>query len=226
MKRHAIPISLFSLAFVSSIGLALHAQAVIDVANAPFPIQILVQSPAETVTDLQVICLFRSSPVNLLHGSLTEMNEKLKGLLDRVRRPDLFRGELGETLLIAPPAGSLGAKNLLIIGLGDSQTFSPQRMQLVGEILYHEASRLGVAHPFFAPTILDGGVSKFTTGEVAEQVITGWLRASTTDKLLRDANASPGQPATEITYLAGAKNTGNTREGIEKAIATAARKKD
>src|SRR5271154_4361005 len=130
MKRHATPISLFLLAFVSSIGLALHAQAVIDVAHAPFPIQILVESPAETVTDLQVICLFRSSPVNTLHGSLTEMNEKLKGLLDRVRGPDLFRGELGETLLITPPKDSLGAKKLLIIGLGDSQSFSPQRMQL------------------------------------------------------------------------------------------------
>ena len=108
-----------------------------------------------------MICLFRSSPLNTLHGSLAEMNEKLKGLLDRVRKPDLFRGELGETLLLAPPAGSLGAGKLLIIGLGDSQTFSSKRMQMVGEILYAEAARLGVAHPFFAPTILDGGVSKF-----------------------------------------------------------------
>jgi len=206
---------------------AAHAQtppAVIDIANAPIPIQILVQSPAETKTDLQMICLFRSSPVNTLHGSLTEMNEKLKGLLDRVRKPDLFRGELGETLLLAVPAGSLGAKKLLIIGLGDSQTFSPQRMQLAGEILYTEASRLGVAHPFFAPTILDGGVSKFTTGEVAEQVIAGFLRALATDKTLREANASASQPVTALTYLAGAKNAANTRDGIEKAIAAASRK--
>ncbi len=198
--------------------------AVIDIANAPIPIQFLVQSPAETKTDLQVICLFRSWPVNTLHGSLTEMNEKLKGLLDRIRKPALFRGELGETLLLAPPKGRLGAKRLLIIGLGDSQTFSPLRMQLVGEILYDEASRLSVAHPFFAPTILDGGVSKFTTGEVAEQVIAGFLRAAATDNLLRDANASPGQPVTALTYLAGAKNTGNTREGIEKAITAAPHK--
>jgi hypothetical protein len=192
--------------------------AVIDIANAPIPMQVLVQGPAETQTDLQVICLFRSSPENTLHGSLTEINERLKGLLDRVRKADLFRGELGETLLLAPPAGSLGARNLLIIGLGESQAFSPQRMQLVGEVLYDEASRLGVAHPFFAPTILDGGVSKFTTGEVAEQVIAGFLRAATTDKLLRDANASPGQTVAALTYLAGAKNAGNTREGIEKAF--------
>jgi hypothetical protein len=121
--------------------------ASIDIAGAPLPIRILAQSPADTTTELQAICLFRSSPVNTLHGSLTETNEKLKGLLETVRKPDLFRGELGETLLIKPPKDSLGAKRLLIIGLGDSQTFSPQRMQLAGEILYAEASRLGVAHP-------------------------------------------------------------------------------
>jgi hypothetical protein len=163
-----------------------------------------------------VICLFRSSPVNPLRGSLAETNEKLKGLLDRIRKPELFRGDLGETLLIAPPKDSLGAKKLLIIGLGDSQTFTPQRMQLVGQILYREAGNLGVAHPFFAPTVLDGGVAKFTTGEVAEQAIGGFLRAAAMDKVIREANASASQPVTALTYLAGAANVNNTSEGIEK----------
>jgi hypothetical protein len=198
--------------------------AAIDIASAPIPIQILVQSPAETQTDLQVICLFQSSPGKTLHGSLAEMNEKLKGLFDRVRKPELFRGEPGETLLITPPKDSLGAKKLLIIGLGDSQTFSPQRMQLVGTVLYNEASRLGVSHPFFAPTILDGGVGKFTTGEVAEQVIGGFLRAAVTDEALRDARKSSGQPVDALTYLAGEKNLESTRAGIEKAIGAAQRK--
>jgi hypothetical protein len=204
-------------------GPAVYAQpAVVEIANAPIPIQILAQSPAETTTDLQVICLFRSSPANTLHGSLVETNQKLAGLLDRIRKPELFRGEPGETLLIAPPKGSFGAKKLLIIGLGDSQTFSPQRMQLVGEILYSEASHLGVMHPFFAPTILDGGVSGFTTGQVSEQVILGFLRAAATDKALRDAHASAGPGISMLTYLAGPKNVSNTREGIQKAISEAA----
>jgi hypothetical protein len=198
--------------------------APIDVANAPVSIQILAQSPAGATTDLQVICLFRSSPVNTLHGSLAEMNEKLKGLLDRIRKPELFRGELGETFLLAPPKDSLGAKKLLIVGLGDSQTFAPQRMQLVGQILYREAGNLGVAHPFFAPAILDGGVAKFTTGEVAEQVIAGFLRAAAADKLLKDANALATPPVTALTYLAGAANVNSTREGIEKAISAASQK--
>jgi Cytosol aminopeptidase family, N-terminal domain len=204
-----------------------HAQtppAPIDISNAPIPVQVLVQGPAETTTDLQVICLFRSSPANTLHGSLVETNEKLKGLLDRIRNPNLFRGELGETLLLAPPKGSLGAKKLLIIGLGDSQTFSPERMQLVGEILYTEASRLGVAHPFFAPTILDGGVAKFATGQISEQVLTGFLRAAATDKVLKDANASASPRIAALTFLAGAQHANDTREGIEKAISAASRK--
>jgi len=193
--------------------------SVIDIANGPMAMQILVQSPAETATDLQVICLFQSSPLNTLHGSLAEINEKLKGLLDRVRQPELFRGDLGETLLLAPPKNSgMAAKKLLLIGLGDSQTFSPQRMQLVGEIVYAEASRLGVAHPFFAPTILDGGVTKFNTGEVAEQFIGGFLRASATARILKDTSASSSQSVTALTFLAGAKNAENTRRGIEKAL--------
>jgi len=197
---------------------------VIAIANAPIPMRILVQSPAETKTDLQVICLFRSSPVNTLHGSLAETNEKLKGLLDRIRKPELFRGDPGETLLIAPPKGSIAAKKLLVIGLGDSGTFSPQRMELVGQILYREAGDLGVAHPFFAPTILDGGVTKFKTGDVAEWVISGFLRAAATDKALAEAHASASHPVTALTYLAGSANAVNTRTGIEKAIFAASPK--
>jgi hypothetical protein len=224
MTRKTTRTSALLIALIA--GQMAHAQpAPIDIKSAPIPIQILAQSPAETTTDLQVICLFRSSPVNTLHGSLTETNAKLKGLLDRIRKPELFRGELGETLLVAPPKDSLGAEKLLIIGLGDSRSFSPQRMQLVGEVLYTEASRIGVAHPFFAPTILDGGVDKFTTGEVAEQVIGGFLRAAATDKLLREANAVASQGVTALTYLAGAKNVDSTREGIEKAIAAGAARK-
>jgi hypothetical protein len=49
---------------------------------APVPkVILLVQSPAETKTDLQIFSLLRSSPMNLLHGSFIEINEKLHGLL-------------------------------------------------------------------------------------------------------------------------------------------------
>jgi hypothetical protein len=186
-------------------------------------IRVLVQSPAETDTEMQIICLFESVPDNALHGSLVETNEKLKGLLDKVRTPTSFRGELGETILIFPPAGSLAAKKLLIIGLGDSQTFTPQRMELVGSIAYNESNRLGVARPFFAPTILDGGVTKFATGQVAERFVTGFLRAAGTEKSLADAGASKGQVIQGLTFLAGAAHAADTQKAIDKAFASIAK---
>jgi hypothetical protein len=189
----------------------------------PVSVDVLAQSPAETSTELQAICLFRSSPANVLRGSLDEINGKLNGLLARLRATDLFRGDLGETLVIAPPAGTLAARRLLIIGLGDSESFTPQRMELVGEILYNEARRMGIAQPFFAPTILDGGVNRFTTGEVAEQVVGGLLRAAAIDKVLRDSHAAPGQQVMRVMFLAGAKNVSSTRAGIQRAMEQAAR---
>jgi hypothetical protein len=215
------------LAGMASINPVYSAQAppsAIDIEGAPMPIRVLAQSPADTVTDLQVICLFRSLPSNTLHGSLAEIDEKLSGLLTRIRKPELFGGELGETLLLTPPKNSIPARKLLIIGLGDSQTFEPSRMQLVGEILYRESSDLGVSHPFFAPTILDGGVTGFQTGQVAAEVIRGFLRAASTGKVLTDAKASSSPSVAALTFLAGAKNAANTRDGIEGAVHARARK--
>ena len=181
--------------------------------------QVLLQSPAGTDTELQIICLFESTPENTLHGSLTEVNEKLQGLLDQIRNPALFRGELGETLLIAPSTGSLPAKNLLIVGLGDSPTFTPQRMELVGSIAYRESSLLGVVHPYFAPTILDGGVARYSTGEISEKFMTGFLRAARTEKILQGVGASRGKLVQDLTYLAGPAYATDTKQGIQRALA-------
>jgi cytosol aminopeptidase family protein len=190
----------------------------IQIPNAPIPTRILVQSPAETDTDLQIICLFQSAPQNTFHGSLLETNEKLKGLLDKIRSAILFRGDLGETLLITPPAGSLHARKLLIIGLGDSETFTLQRLELVGTIAYNEANRLGVAHPFFAPTLLDGGVTRFNAGQAAESFVTGFLRAARTQKIL-EAGSSQGQAIQDLTFLAGPTHAADAKQGIERAFA-------
>jgi hypothetical protein len=79
-------------------------------------------------------------------------------------------------------------------------------MELVGAILYAESARLGVAHPYFAPTILDGGVSKYTTGEVAEQVIAGVPKSS------RDGAGSGGRKCSGRTARQGPHLSRRSRE--------------
>jgi hypothetical protein len=203
-------------------GLLFVATAVWFAQATPVPpalaVSVLVKSPADTSTDLQIICLFRSSPGNGLHGSLSEIDERLHGLLGQVRSPGLFGGELGETILLTPAAGMLAAKRVLIIGLGDPATFAPERMYLVGKIALREADRLAVAHPYFAPTVLDGGVSGFSTGDVAEQVTRGFGDALASEWLLREKNAGPAPVVVDFTFLAGAAHAGDTQGGIDRAL--------
>jgi hypothetical protein len=192
----------------------------IPIHGAPIPTRVLVQSPSETTTDLQIICLFASEKQNALRGALAEINERLHGLLDQIRQPTRFRGELGETLLIEPRAGSVSAKRLLLVGLGDRATFTPNRMELIGAIVYRESSRLGIAHPYFAPTVIDGGVTKFSTGDVAESFIVGFRRGAKTDEVLKKQGAAQGSFPQDLTYLAGPTHATDTQQGIEKGFAS------
>ncbi len=105
-----------------------------------------------------------------------------------------------------PATGKMPAKRLLIIDLGDSQSYTPQRMELVGSIVYREARRLGVESPFFAPTVLDGSVTGFGTDETAEWFIRGFLHAAVTQKQLVSAGDSGGVTIRELTFLAGAQH--------------------
>jgi hypothetical protein len=213
---------LLSVWFSSSL---LISQAIVCVGQQPtlppLQVKILAQSPAETKTDLQIFCLFRSDPANTLHGSLAEINENLHGLLDQLRKPNLFRGDLGETVLLLPSATDISARRILIIGLGDSATFTPDRMYLVGKIAFREANRLNIGHPIFAPTILDGGVTSFSTDLVAEQVVRGFRDALATETLLQTNHAAPPLAVKDFTFLAGAKNVATTQKGIDRALSDA-----
>jgi len=215
MMRHPAAPLLLMLSLASSIGMAQSGEA------PTLPVRVLSQSPADSVTDLQIFCLFRSSPVNALHGALVETDDKLHGILHELRLPTLFEGELGETVLLTPPPGTLAAKRVLIIGLGDSQTFTPERMHLVGKIAMTEAERLGVAHPFFAPTVLDGGVTRYTTDQMAFQVVRGFRDALATERLLRSKGAAGDPVVVDFTYLAGVKFAATTQSGVDQALGKA-----
>jgi hypothetical protein len=177
---------------------------VLTISNGSFPVDVLVESPAVTKTELQAICLFRADSGDTLHGSLAEINEKLGGLLSQIHQSNMFSGELGETLLIAPKPGTIPARRLLVIGLGDLKSFTPEREQQVGFIFFEEAERLGIGHPYFAPTVLD----------VAQQFLSGYLRAKAIQDLLKNAGAAAGTSPRSLTYLAGSSHAANTRDGL------------
>jgi hypothetical protein len=182
--------------------------------NAKLPVNVLVQGPTEAPGDLQVICLFSSVPENKLLASLATMDQQLGGLLTAVRTQALFRGDLGETMLITPKPGVIVAKRLLIVGLGDRTTFTAEREELVGETVYAEAERLGAAAPTFAPTVIDGGFTGADTGTIGADFITGLLRGRAIAVALHAANAGPAPIVARLTFLAGQTHAVDTQKGI------------
>jgi hypothetical protein len=194
---------------------SLFAQKPVPVAaKSSFPVELLVQSPAATKTELQVICLFHADSETKLEGSLQEIDEKLGGLLTRIRKTNLFSGNLGDTLVVKPKPNTIPARRLLLVGLGDIGAFSADREQQVGFIVFEESKRLGVRHPFFAPTVLDGGKTGISTGAVAEQFMRGFLRAKESEEAVAAAGMStPGKPVS-LTFLAGAAHAADTKAGL------------
>ena len=187
----------------------------LSIPNTILPVDVLVQGPTEAPGDLQVICLFASVPDNKLLASLATMDQQLSGLLTTVRTPALFRGDLGETMLLTPKPGVIAAKRLLIVGLGDRTTFTAHREELVGEIVYAESERLGIAAPTFAPTVIDGGFTGTDTGTIGAEFITGFLRGRAIAAALHTVPL-----VTRLTFLAGPAHAVDTQKGIA-AVLTA-----
>lgn len=191
-------------------------------------IEVVVQSPSAQDTPLQIVCLFEytegditTSPPALpkeLNG-MVHVDEALHGLITDLRRTNQFAGNSLETLLIVPPANTIPAKKLLLIGLGDRNDFKPEMMRMVGVTGMREALRLGVTSYSHASDLKDAGIDS-PTAEVAGYVIQGALEAYSTQQYLKKQNASPSLSVTRVTLLSGPAYFANSKKGIQAAIAT------
>lgn len=189
-------------------------------------IEIVVQSPSAQETPLQVVCLFEyvegdifTSPPALpkeLNG-MVHVDEALKGLITDLRKTGRFEGKLLETLLITPPKGSIPAKNLLLVGLGNRNDFKPEIMRLVGMTGMREALRLGVMNYAHASDLKDAGINS-PTAEVATHVIQGALEAYRTQTYLKEKQASPTLTVTRVTLLSGPAYFEDSLNGVKNAL--------
>jgi len=123
-------------------------------------------------------------------------------LITDLRKSGKFTGHALETLLITPPKGTIDARQLLLIGLGGRNKFTPDLMTDIGRIGMREALRLGVQSYSHASDLKDGGVDS-PTAVVAANVLKGALDAYQTQVYLQSKNASAFKPIKKITLLAG-----------------------
>lgn len=206
-------------------------QAVGKIGNS-VTIELKVQSPSAQETPLQVACLFEytegdifKSPPALpraLNG-MVHLDEALHGLITNLRKNGRFEGHALETLLLTPPTGTIPAKRLLLIGLGDRTTFTPDLMERVATVGFREAARLGVTSFSHASDLKDGGVDS-PTAEVARQLIEGLAAAYQTQLYLKQKNVSPMMPVRKVTILTGPAFFETTKQGVIDALANSAMK--
>ena len=187
----------------------------------------MVQGPSTEITDLQIACVFEYTEGDIFNSppalpaavnGMVHLDKSLNGLITALRKSGKFAGHLFETLLIRPPSGTIGAKKLLLVGLGDRNTFRPGLMQDVASVGMEEALRLGVAKYAFATDLKDAGIDS-PTAEVAGYGVTGAINAYRTQVYLKNRKMANFKPIQKITLLAGPAFFTTAGEGITKAIA-------
>ena len=186
----------------------------------------LVEGPSTTQTSLQIACVFEYSEGDIYLSppalpesvnGMVHLDHALNGLITEVRKTGKFSGHTYETLLIIPPPGTLPAKRLLLIGLGDRARFNPDLMVTIGEVALREALRLGVADFVFASDLKDAGVDS-PTALVAGNVVRGIFQAYRVEEYLKSKNVSHHQPLDKVTLLAGPAFFTAAGDGVREAI--------
>ena len=187
----------------------------------------MVQGPSAAVADLQIACVFEYTEGDIFSkealpaelNGLVHLDEALKGRLTEIRKTGKFKGRKLETFLITPDKKVLGAKKLLLIGLGDRNQFTPELMTEIGEIAAREALKLNVTNFSFASDLKDAGIDS-PTALVAGNVARGIINEYRIQSGLKTDRLEQFKPLTKVYLLAGPAFFTVAGGGISDALAT------
>lgn len=185
----------------------------------------LVQGPSAAKADLQIACVFEYTEGDIFNppalpkelNGMVHLDEALKGIITEVRKKGQFKGHALETLLINPPKGSLASGKLLLIGLGNRNSFDAGLMKEVGSVAMREALKLQVHTASFASDIKDAGIDS-PTALVAENVVLGAFDAYRTQSYLNTQHLSDTMKLKKLILLAGPSFFTVAGGGIQEAI--------
>ena len=103
-------------------------------------------------TDILVLGMFKGDRFS---GSVKNVNEALGDALKRLSKDDKFDGDLGKSVALNSTLGKIGAKRVLLLGLGVRSKFSPEVVRKAG-ILTSKRFKAACAHMTFGPEFYGG----------------------------------------------------------------------
>lgn len=187
----------------------------------------VVQGPSTQVSELQIACVFEYTEGDIFNAppalpaplnGMVHLDHDMKGIITELRKNGKFLGHAYETILISPPKGTIGAKTLLLIGLGNRNNFDAAMMTTIGSVAMREALRLGVTNFSFASDLKDAGIDS-PTALVAGNVVKGIFDAYRTQTWLKEKKMAGFKPVTKVILLAGPAFFTVAGQGIQDAIA-------
>jgi hypothetical protein len=130
------------------------------------------------VAELCIIGLFsRQAAMMYSGGALSDLETALKGALTALRRDSLYRGELGDKMLLSSPPAPISARAILLVGLGEPEAWNPEVAEKAAAIAMLEALRLGVKSAVFAPCLKECGLDSAASAGSSAGVLAGARKA-------------------------------------------------
>jgi hypothetical protein len=187
-------------------------------------LKVRMEGPYTADVPLQVVCYFKYTKegAKRMTGAPAELDRHLGGVIGNLRARGEFRGDELETIVIIPKEGSIKAKKLLLIGLGDESQLSLDIMEQVGRAAVRAAHRLGASTVAFAPLIRDQGNTTLGVGAVETAVVRGMLLAYDTDQRLQSEGLLDKYELNQWSIEAGPAYFDETVDGVKQAATEAA----
>lgn len=179
---------------------------------------ILVESPSQTNTPLQIVCFFDFGKNQHYQGGTEAVNQHFAGEIDNLRKNGVFKGDFLETLLIIPRLSQIPAQKLLLIGLGDPLSLSFELLEQVGYCALLEAQKLQINSFCFAPSLKDAGLSMPEGLAVSNALPQGMSRAVAAATMLAQQNLGNDITIREIFLLAGEAQANHAYQGLLQAF--------
>jgi hypothetical protein len=187
-------------------------------------IKVRMEGPYTADVPLQVVSYFKYTEdgAKRMAGAPVELDKRLGGVINSLRARGDFPGASLETLLIKPKEGTIKARSLLLIGVGNESQLSLDTMERVGETALRQAKELGATKVAFAPLLRDQGNSAFGVGAVETAVVRGMLLAYDTELRLQEEGLSKDYKLTDWCVEAGPAYFDETVTGVRDAVSQAA----
>lgn len=110
-------------------------------------------------------------------GGLRHLDKAVGGAVMRLRGDGVFSAAPGEILALSTPRLPVAASTILLVGMGDPESWSPAVLETAMSAATSEALRRGAVSASFAPSLLDSGIAVVDSAGVAMAMLRGLLAA-------------------------------------------------